>query len=712
MNKPIAAFLIAATLTACGSEEEQMKKITVDNYPETRKDEVADDYFGTKVADPYRWLEDDRSEETEAWVKEQNEVTFGYLDQIDFRDGIRERLTEIWDYPKFSSPTKRGDYYYYFKNDGLQNQSVMYRTNSLDEEGDVFLDPNQLSDDGTVALGSTSFNKDADLMAYSISRSGSDWQEIYVMDVETGELKDTEVKWVKFSGISWKGDGFYYSAYDQPKEGSEYSAKNEYHKVYYHRLGTAQSEDELIWEDKENPLRNFSAGTDEEENYLILNASQGTSGNMVMVKDLREENAAFKPLIDNFDQDHRIIDVIDDELLIMTNLDAPNNRVVKVSAKDPWYENWVDFIPESENKLNGVNFTGGKFFANYLRDASTEILIFDEEGNGMGTVDLPGIGSAGGFGGDKDATETFFSFSSFTQPSTIYRYQIESGEYEVFRESEVKFNPEDFETKRVFYESKDGTKVPMFITHKKGLKMDGSNPTFLYSYGGFNISMTPGFSVARLVWLENGGIYAQPSIRGGGEYGEAWHKGGMKENKQNVFDDFIAAGEYLINEGYTSSERLAVSGGSNGGLLVGAVMTQRPDLFKVALPAVGVLDMLRFHKFTIGWAWAVEYGSSEDSTQFDFLYKYSPLHNLKEGTAYPATMVTTADHDDRVVPAHSFKFAAALQEAHEGENPVLIRIDVKAGHGAGKPTSKVIDQWADVYAFTWQNMGFKPALKK
>ncbi|BDD08335.1 prolyl endopeptidase [Fulvitalea axinellae] len=679
------------------------------NYPETKTVDQTDDYFGTKVADPYRWLEADTAKDTEAWVKAQNVVTDGYLEQIPFRSNIKDRLEKIWNYPKFGSPFKAGDKWYFFKNNGLQNQSVLYQQASLDGEPTEFLDPNKLSEDGTVALGSVAFSRDGKYLAYSVSRSGSDWKEIFVMDVATKKLLADHIKWSKFSGIAWQGNGFYYSRYDAPSEGSAYSGKNKFHKVYFHKVGESQDADKLIYEDKEHELRNFYAYTTEEEDVLVLSASEGTSGNMLMVKPTG--SASFITLVDNFDNDHSVVESVDGGVLVKTNLDAPNNRLVKVDFKKPTTENWKDLIPNKDKLLQSVSLVGGKMMVKYMEDATSKVYRYELDGKELGEVALPGIGTASGFGGKKTDKEVFYSFTSFTFPSNIYKYDIESNKSELFRASEIDFKAEDYETKQVFYTSKDDTKVPMFITHKKGLKLDGTNPTYLYAYGGFDISLTPYFSTTMLVWLENGGVYAQPNIRGGGEYGQAWHEGGMKLNKQNVFDDFIAAGEYLIKENYTSKERLAIAGGSNGGLLVGACMTQRPDLYKVAFPAVGVLDMLRYHKFTIGWAWAVEYGSSDEKEHFDNLIKYSPLHNVKDAE-YPATMILTADHDDRVVPAHSFKFAATLQKHQQGQNPTLIRIESKAGHGAGKPTDKIIEEKADVFAFAWYNMGFEPELAK
>ncbi len=668
-------LFLSAILYFCVACHSTSKKEISVQYPETKKTDQTDNYFSTEVADPYRWLEDDRAEDTEAWVAAENDITFGYLNHIPFRDALRDRFKTLWNYPRYSAPFKEGENYFFYKNDGLQNQAVLYIQKSLDDAPEVFIDPNTFSEDGTVALGSVSVSSDGKYAAYSVSRSGSDWQEIEVKEVANRQNLEDELQWIKFSGMAWHGDGFFYSRYDAPEEGSdEFTNKNEYHKVYYHKLGQPQAKDQLIYEDPEHPLRNLYAATTEDERFLIITASEGTSGNALMVKDLQKPDSELVTLVDNFENDHNVIGNIGNTLYIHTNLNAPNWRLVSVDFSNPAAENWQTLIPAKKSLLESASLAGGKLFLSYLEDAYNKV----------------------------------YQFTSFTYPSVIYKYDIPTGKSTVFRESEIDFDIENYETKQVFYESKDGTREPMFIVHKKGLKLDGSNPTFLYSYGGFNINMTPSFKVTILPWLEQGGIYAQPSLRGGGEYGEEWHKGGMKENKQNVFDDFIAAAEYLIAEKYTSKEKLAISGGSNGGLLVGTCMTQRPDLFQVALPAVGVMDMLRYHKFTIGWAWAVEYGSSEDSASFQNLYRYSPLHNIKEDIEYPATLITTADHDDRVVPAHSFKFAAALQEKQTGDNPVLIRIETKAGHGAGKPISKVIDEYTDIFAFTWYNMGFVP----
>lgn len=677
-------------------------------YPESRKDNITETYYGVTIPEPYRWLEDDRSEETGQWVIAQNEVTYAYLEQIPFRQALKDRLTDLMDYPKYGSPRKVNGKYYFFMNDGLQNQSVLYEMESLDATPVVLLDPNKLSADGTVALSRTSFSKDGKYLAYSISRSGSDWNEIFVMDIATRELLSDHIQWVKFSGISWQGNGFYYSAYDKPKAGSEYSGKNEYHKVYYHQLGQAQERDKIIFENKDFPLRNCGAGVTDDERYLIISETESTSGNSVWIKDLR--NWFSRPILiaPGFDNDFNVIDHYNGKIYVLTNYQAPKNQLMAFDPSRPGLDNWVTVIPESENVLETVSIIGGKLFVKYLQDASHHLYAYDAEGNRLHEVSLPTIGTVG-ISGDINDNEAFYTFTSYTFPPTIYRYEVAENKAELFRKSEVSFNSEDYISEQVFYLSKDGTRIPMSITYKKGMKKNGRNPVMLYGYGGFNISLLPGFNVTRIPFLEQGGIYAIANIRGGGEYGESWHKSGTKMQKQNVFDDFIAAAEYLISENYTSPKRLAINGGSNGGLLVGAAMTQRPELFAVAIPEVGVLDMLRYQKFTIGWAWATDYGTVDESEEmFRYLLGYSPLHNLKEGTNYPATMITTGDHDDRVVPAHSFKFAAALQEANSGKHPTLIRIDVKAGHGAGKPISKVIDAQADVWSFVMYHLGMKP----
>jgi prolyl oligopeptidase len=674
-------------------------------YPSVVRSTVQETYFGKTLTDPYRWLEDLNSKETVEWVTAQNSVTFDYLNRIPFRRDIRERVEKLWNYEKYSVPFQAGGLYFFYKNNGLQNQSVLYVQKDSKAEPELLLDPNKLSDDGTVALSQLKVSKNGKYLAYAISRSGSDWQEIYVMDIASKKLLEDKVEWAKFSSIAWQGNGFFYSRYDAPEAGKEYQTANFYHKVYYHQIGNKQSQDELIYEDKANKEYGFSASVTENEKFLLISAWAGTSGNALYVKDLQQKNREIITIVSDLKNDHDVIGSIENDLLLMTNYKAPNMRLVRVNLQKPTAENWKDVIPEQNNTLRTVSQAGKKLFASYIEKAKTKVVQYSQDGKQEKEVALPAIGTASGFEGKATDNEVFYSFTSYTFPTTIYRYDIASGKSSIFRQPTLDFQPENYETKQVFYESKDKTKVSMFIVHKKGINLDNSNPTYLYAYGGFNISQVPTFSVKYASWLENGGILAIPNLRGGGEYGEAWHKGGMLDKKQNVFDDFIAAAEYLVKEKYTSREKLAIAGGSNGGLLVGATMTQRPDLCKVALPAVGVLDMLRFHKFTIGRAWITEYGCADSSKQqFDNLYAYSPLHNIKKSN-YPATMVITADHDDRVVPSHSFKFISELQANHDGTNPVVIRIDVKAGHGAGKPTSKQIDEWADIMAFTLFNMG-------
>lgn len=697
--------LVFSMLIGCATEEEKPKTML---YPETRMDETADTYFDREVKDPYRWLEDDRSKETEAWVKAQNKVTFDYLAKIPYRDQLKKRLTEIWNYEKVGAPFTRGKYTYFYKNDGLQNQSVLYRypKDASIEDAKVFLNPNEFSKDGTTSLAGLSFTKDGKTAAYSISEGGSDWRKIIVIDAETRKQKEDTLVDVKFSGVSWfKDEGFYYSSYDKP-EGSELSAKTDQHKLYYHKLGTSQENDEVIFGATAEEKHRYVGGSlTEDHRFLIISASKSTSGNRLFIKDLTKKDAKLISVIDHYDNDLYVLDNQDEKLFLVTDLDAPNKRVVHVNANKPTPEHWEDFIPETEHVLS-PSTAGGYFFANYIVDAVSQVKQFDKEGKLVREVDLPGIGSAGGFGAREEDKELYFSFTNYTTPGSIYKYEIESGKTELHIQPEIDFNPEEYESKQVFYTSKDGTKVPMIITHKKGIELSGNNPTMLYGYGGFNISLTPSFSTANVAWLENGGVYAVANLRGGGEYGKDWHKAGTKMQKQNVFDDFIAAAEFLIEENYTSSEKLAIRGGSNGGLLVGACMTQRPELFQVALPAVGVLDMLRYHTFTSGAGWAYDYGTAEDDLEmFEYLLNYSPVHSIKNDTEYPATLITTGDHDDRVVPAHSFKFAAELQSKQTGANPTLIRIETDAGHGAGKPTSKTIEEYADIFAFTLYNMG-------
>ncbi len=678
------------------------------NYPATRKGEQVDNYHGTEVADYYRWLENPDSKETEAWVKAQNKVTFNYLEQIPARDDIKKRLTKLWDYEKYGVPFQEGDRYFYSKNDGLQNQSVLYTLKNLEDEPRVLLDPNKLSEDGTVALSGISISEDGKYLAYGISIAGSDWQEWKVRNIETGEDLKDNLKWIKFSGASWTNDskGFFYSGYDAPNEKTKLEDVNYYQKLYYHQLGQPQSEDTLIYERSDEKEWGFNGSVTEDGNYLIISVWLGTdSKNLVFYKDLTNPSSEVVELISKFESSYSLIDNDENVFYFQTDLNAPRGRAIAIDINKPEPKNWQEVIPQTEETLESVGTLNNQFVAEYLKDARSQIKIYDLKGAFVREIELPGIGSIGGFEGKKADTETFYIFTSYTTPGTIYRYDMVTGKSTVFREPKVDFSADNYETKQIFYKSKDGTQVPMFIIHKKGIKLDGNNPTYLYGYGGFNVSLTPSFSVSSLIWMEMGGVYVVANIRGGGEYGEEWHQAGIKDKKQNVFDDFISAAEWLIENGYTKSEKLAIAGGSNGGLLVGACMTQRPDLFAAALPAVGVLDMLRFHKFTIGWAWVPEYGSSENPEEFKTLYAYSPLHNLKPGTAYPATLITTADHDDRVVPAHSFKFAAALQAAHDGEAPVLIRIETKAGHGAGKPTAKIIEEVADKWAFLVETLG-------
>ncbi len=708
MKRFLLAISVLTIFISCKNDEKQVKQIVLD-YPETKTVDTVDTYFDVAVADPYRWLEDDRSPETEAWVKSQNEVTFGYLDNIPYREELKDRLSQLWNYEKVGAPFKEGDYTYFYKNDGLQNQYVIYRYKTGDnpDDAEVFLDPNTFKEDGTISLGGMSFSKNGKIADYSISEGGSDWRKILIMDVVSKEIIEDTLTDIKFSGMSWyKNEGFYYSSYDKPK-GSELSAKTDQHKVYYHKLGTKQSDDQLIYGGTpQEKHRYIYGGVTEDDRYLIITPRVSTSGNKMMIKDLTKPNSGFTTILDHTDSDSYIIENVGSKLYIMTNLNASNQKIVTVDASNPTPDNWVDFIPETENVLS-PSTGGGYFFAEYMVDAVSKVLQYDYDGKLIREIELPGVGSAGGFGAKKEDKELYYSFTNYVTPGSIYKFNIEKGTSELFRKPKIDFNPENYESKQVFYESKDGTRVPMIITHKKALELNGKNPAILYGYGGFNISLTPSFSIANAVWMEQGGVYAVPNLRGGGEYGKAWHDAGTQQKKQNVFDDFIAAGEYLIANNYTSSDFLAIRGGSNGGLLVGATMTQRPDLMKVALPAVGVLDMLRYHTFTAGAGWAYDYGTAEDNKEmFEYLKGYSPVHNVKEGVEYPATMVTTGDHDDRVVPAHSFKFAAELQSKQTGSNPTLIRIETDAGHGAGTPVSKTIEQYADIFGFTLYNMGF------
>lgn len=698
--KEALSVVMLLSLYSCSNETSKM------NYPETRKSDNVDVYHGDTVADPYRWLEDDRSEETADWVKRQNEFTFAYLQNIPYRDTLRNRLETLFNYERVDAPFKRGENLYYFRNDGLQNQSVMYRVVEGGND-EIFLDPNKLSADGSSSLSGISFSEDGNLFTYGVSKGGADWKNIYVMDVKTKTLLPDSIVEVKFSGAEWKGnDGFFYSTY-QDKNGSRLSSQTQNHKLFYHKLGTQQSEDILVFGDDENPRRYVGASVSEDGKFLIIQAAMTTTGNQVYILDLSSLDNKPVPVIENFDNDHELIFAENGKFFFLTTLNAPNRRLVCVDWNHISVDKWTEIIPEKEEVLT-VSQGAGYFFAKYQKDVLSQVFQFNMKGELIREIQLPGSGTAGGFSGNKDDSTLYFYFTGYINPTTIYSLNPESGETQLYRQPKLDFNPNLFESKQVFYTSKDGTKVPMMITHKKGVELNGANPTMLYGYGGFNISLQPSFSPSVIVFLEQGGVYAVANIRGGGEYGEAWHLAGTKMKKQNVFDDFIAAGEFLIEQKYCSKDYLAISGGSNGGLLVGAVMTQRPDLVKVAFPAVGVLDMLRYNQFTAGAGWATDYGTAEESPEmYRYLKGYSPLHQVKEGTAYPATMVTTGDHDDRVVPAHSFKFVATLQAAQEGENPILIRIDVNAGHGAGKPTSKILDEQADKWAFMFWNMGVK-----
>ncbi len=699
--KKITLLISVLLLYSCATTSNNLL-----NYPITFQGTVVDNYFGTEVADPYRWLEDDLSEETAQWVEAQNKVTFSYLDQIPFRDKIKQRLEKLWNYEKVGSPTKHGDYYYFYKNSGLQNQYVLYRKKELAlEKANVFIDPNKFSEDGTISMAGSGFTKDGSFMAYLISEGGSDWRKIIIKNTVTGDIIGDTLVDVKFSGVSWRGnEGFYYSSYDKPKEGSQLSGKTQFHKLFFHKLDTSQKEDVLIFGGEKQPRRYIGAYLTEDEKYLIISAAESTSGNELYLQDLTRAESQTVPIITGFNNEHYVVDNEGTRLIIHTNLNSPNNRIVEVDAANPGQENWQDLIPETEHVMS-ISTAGNNLFASYMVDVKSKVLQFDYSGKLIREVELPAIGTARGFEAEKGDKELYYSFTSFTYPRTLFKYAIERGVSELYWKPAIDFNSEEFESEQVFYKSKDGTEIPMFIVYKKGLKKNGKNPTYLYAYGGFNISLAPRFSLATLIWLEKGGVYAQPNLRGGGEYGEQWHKAGTKMLKQNVFDDFIAAAEYLKDTKYTSADYLAIAGASNGGLLVGAVMTQRPDLARVAFPAVGVMDMLRYHKFTAGAGWTSDYGNAEESKEmFEYLKGYSPLHNINEAE-YPATFVTTADHDDRVVPAHSFKFAATMQSMQKGNEPILIRIETKAGHGAGKPTSKIIEEYADRWAFMFYNIG-------
>ncbi|MDP2888963.1 MAG: prolyl oligopeptidase family serine peptidase [Bacteroidota bacterium] len=701
MKNPIFYLLAFAFMMSC-----TQKPI---NYPPTAKGDVKDTYFGTEVEDPYRWLEDDNSAETAEWVKAQNQLTFGYLEKLPFRDQINSRLTELWDYPKYGTPSKEGDKYFIYKNSGLQNQNVLYTTNDMAVEPTVLLDPNTLSDDGTAALTSVTVSDDGKYLVYQLAKSGSDWNEIFVKNIETLELLPDHIDWVKFSGISWFNDGFFYSAYDKPEARSELSKANEFQKVYFHKLGAEQSEDQLIVSDQNNPKLMFGAGVTDDKRFLLISKSKGTSGNALEIKDLSKNDAAFVSLMDSYGSEFNPVENQGGDLYVLTNYKAPKYRLIRINTNQPEEKNWMDIIPEKKDVLESVVMIGGKLVVNYMTDAHSKTEVYSYDGVLDHEVQLPGIGTVSAFSGKKEENIAYYSYTSYNTPGEIYKYDFTTKESSLHFRPEVKFNPDDFEVKQEFFASKDGTMVPMFIVSKKGIELNGNNPTLLYGYGGFNVSRKPDFSPSRIAFLENGGVYVVASLRGGGEYGEEWHKSGTKLQKQNVFDDFIAAAEYLISKKYTSSEKLAIQGGSNGGLLVGAVTNQRPELFKVALPAVGVMDMLRFHKFTIGWAWASDYGTSEDNSEmFNYLYGYSPYHTIKKGTAYPAVLATTADHDDRVVPAHTFKYMARMQELNaQNKLPLLVRIDTKAGHGAGKPTAKVIEEHTDIWSFVFYHLDMK-----
>ncbi|MDR0969775.1 MAG: prolyl oligopeptidase family serine peptidase [Lentimicrobiaceae bacterium] len=709
MKKYILILTIIGAVMTIGCQSGS-KKIS---YPKAKKVDVVDTYFGQEVADPYRWLEDDNSQETAEWVREENEITQKYLAKIPFRAALKQRFEELWNYPKIGMPFKKGGRYYFYKNDGLQNQSVLYMQKTLDDNPEVFLDPNTFSTDGTIALSSISPSKDGKYFAYAISRDGSDWNEIVVMDIETRTMLADTIKWVKFSGISWYNDGFYYSCYDAPKEGMELSAANQFHKVKYHQLGTPQNSDVLIFDDKANPLRNFVGFMTDDNEYLVISESESTSGNALYVRKATDNKGFTKITDDSFEFEYSVIDHIKDGLLVLTNDNAPCGKLVVINPEKPAKENWRTILIESKNVLQSVQLAGNIIFASYLQDASSKGYFYDYDGNLLEELKLPTLGSISGFSGDKGDPIAFYGFTSFTFPSRVYKLNLDNYHSELYIDSKVDFEPDNFTIEQVFFNSKDGTSVPMFLVYRKDLERNGNNPTLLYGYGGFNISLTPSFNISILPFIEQGGVYAMVNLRGGGEYGEKWHFAGTKMEKQNVFDDFISATEYLIENNYTNNTKTAIMGGSNGGLLVGACMVQRPDLFKVAIPIVGVLDMLRYHNFTIGWAWASDYGRSDDSEEmFRYLYKYSPLHNIKKDVAYPITLAMTADHDDRVVPAHTFKFMAELQEKHAGENPVLVRIETNAGHGSGKPTSKRIEENADMYGFIMYNLGMSPNFEK
>ena len=710
MQKILLLLTITAWLfTSCNTMIEKKTNENKIKYPEAKKGDVVDNYFGTEIADPYRWLEDDNSEETKAWVDAENAVTASYLDKIPFRNAMKERLEKLWNYPKTGTPFKKGDNWYFYKNDGLQAQSVLYTMKTLDNEASIFIDPNKFSEDGTIALAGLSFSKNGKYCAYSISKGGSDWNEIFVMDVESKTLLDDHIQWVKFSGINWFKDGFFYGRFPAPKDGNALKGKNLHQMVYYHKIGNSQDNDELKFKDDEHPDRMYSISATKDESILMLSGEDPNfRGNMISYK--KADEKAWTKIQTTFENKTYIIGNIGNDVYFNTNIDAPNNRVFKINITDPMQER-VAIIAEKEDVMEAVSVKGKYLITYYLHNASAQAFVHNADGSLKHQVKLPGIGNIGGISGDDETMTYFYSFTSFTVPSLSYQYDIENNTSTLFRKSELDFDMDNYETKQVWYTSKDGTKIPMFLVYKKGIELNGKNPTMLYGYGGFDISLPPSFSVDRLLWLEQGGVYAQANLRGGGEFGEAWHEAGTKLNKQNVFDDFIAAANYLIDNKYTTSDYLAISGRSNGGLLVGATMIQKPNLFKVAFPGVGVLDMLRYHKFTIGYYWADDYGTSDDSIQFNNLIKYSPLHNLNEGDCLPSTLIVTADHDDRVFPAHSFKFAARLQEVQSCNKPTLIRIDKNAGHGAGKPTEMVIQDKVDMWAFAFYEMGLNPSYK-
>lgn len=677
-------------------------------YPKAKKISHIDDYHGNKIEDPYRWLEDTNSDETKQWIEQENKLTNEYLSKIPYRNSLKNRLTELMNYERYSAPLKVGEYYIFSKNDGLQEQNVIYIQKGLDGTPEILIDPNKFSEDGSVSLAGIFFSNDNKYLSYGLSKGGSDWREFYIMDLSTKKILDDKIQWSKFTGNAWYKDGFFYGKYDEPKAGEELKQSNEFQKLYYHKIGTPQAQDLLILEDKQNPKRLFEANVTDDEKYLIISVAEGSSSyNLLWYKNLLDDGPIVK-LIDNFEAEYNAVDNIDDKLLVVTNYEAPNYKLILIDLKNPSKDNWETIIPESKNVIQNVSHIGSKLIVTFIKDATSKISVYNENGKYLYDINLPTLGTVSGFGGKNKDTETFYTFTSFTYPPTIYRYDIINNKSELFRKSNVKFDMTAYETKQIFYESKDGTKVPLFIVHKKGLKLDGNNPTLLYAYGGFNISQQPSFSVLRIPLLENNFVFALACIRGGGEYGEEWHKAGMLSKKQNVFDDFISAAEWLIENKYTSPNKLSIQGASNGGLLIGAVINQRPELFKVAFPMVGVMDMLRFHKFTIGWAWVSEYGSSDNPEQFNYLIKYSPLHNIKKGVDYPATMVTTADHDDRVFPAHSFKYIATLQEKNSSKNPALIRIETKVGHGAGTSTSKSIELYTDLWSFMFYNLGLTP----